>query len=494
MREHRLGPDRDDEQLYRNLVESCPDVIMQFDNDLLCTYASPAAERMFGRAPGELFGSVMGDQLTPEDRTSLAAAAARTREGRDRSEAIFRTTRQTGELLWVEARFNLLSDDAGLVAVLRDVSTRKTAELALRVANAELNKLAGSDALTDLANRRRFDQALNNECRRASRHNTCVSLILIDIDRFKSFNDRHGHQAGDACLIRVATAARAALTQPSDMAARFAGDEFAVMLPGRDNEAAALMAETIRKAVQDFGIPHKGSAEGGVVTVSIGCATVIPTRDNLETVGALLIAETDRALYDAKRLGRNGVMTTKTRAAWSPLIGDERRLALVAGYRQAGLFIPSSGLNRIARMATVLLGMPIAFVALLDCSDVEVVGQHGLEEVPDGISHLFCSQVIGGRSPLVVPDAALDPRFRDEGRQHGFGFIAAAPLLAGEDLQHVGALWVADRHARPALDEPKRVLLAHLAGLAVEDLEARRRRQADERSSRVSEHVLGQDA
>lgn len=458
-------------------LDLLPDAVLRFDVTLDCISASAAATRIFGQSSAELVGRNFL-ALASEDDAPLQAAVSRARNGHVGAEAVFRVARPTGEQLWVEARLSGGDAEGHIAAVLRDVSTRKTAELALRVANLELNKLAGSDVLTDLANRRRFDQTLETECRRASRNMKPLSLLLLDVDRFKIFNDRYGHPAGDACLKKIGTALRGTATRTSDMAARFGGEEFAIILPSTDESSAAEMAERVREAVAELGIPHEGNAEaGGTVTVSVGCATVRPTPDTLRGDSGTLIGTADRALYDAKRLGRNRVVAPALildrGALAEPLVSDSTRLARLDSLRAASAFHPSPNLHRIARMAAVLLGMPMAFVALLDRAEAVIIGHYGIGDVPLRVPHAVCAHLLGARGPMAVPSLAGDTRFQDFGAQHGLAFLAAAPLLSGDDLQHIGALWVFDRQARGPLDEPKRMLLSRLAALVVEDLEAR---------------------
>ena len=189
----------------------------------------------------------------------------------------------------------------------REMLRRAAAERALTASAQRLAELASTDPLTGLANRRRFDAALNDEWRRAKRSGTLVGLLLLDVDRFKSYNDRLGHQDGDECLRAVAGAVQDAIWRPGDLVARYGGEEFVVLLPNTDDLGAALVAERVRAAIEKLRLPHEGNADcGSVVTASVGLATGEPT-DDRQTPGHLL-ARADAHLYEAKHRGRNRVI------------------------------------------------------------------------------------------------------------------------------------------------------------------------------------------
>jgi len=177
----------------------------------------------------------------------------------------------------------------------------------LEEAQVTLERLATRDGLTGLANRRFFDETLNTEWRRAMRESTPLSLLMLDVDFFKRYNDAYGHQKGDACLQFVACAMMGEMLRASDLAARYGGEEFVVILPTTTLQGATVVGERVRAAVARLGMPHSASDVAEYVSASIGVATVVPTP---RSTPAQLIAAADAALYRAKREGRNRVVAT----------------------------------------------------------------------------------------------------------------------------------------------------------------------------------------
>jgi diguanylate cyclase (GGDEF)-like protein len=171
-------------------------------------------------------------------------------------------------------------------------------------ANRALNTLATHDGLTGLANRRCLDATIEREFRRAVRSRQPLSVVLIDIDHFKDYNDCYGHPAGDDCLCAIARSIEGCLRRAGDLAGRWGGEEFVVVLPGSDATRAVAFAETIRLAVRGLALQH-GRSERGIVTLSAGVATFVPGR----SAGAwqALVADADAALYVAKASGRDTV-------------------------------------------------------------------------------------------------------------------------------------------------------------------------------------------
>jgi diguanylate cyclase (GGDEF)-like protein len=188
------------------------------------------------------------------------------------------------------------------------LAERDRAALELERTKDQLAELARTDPLTGLANRRQLDETLERECRRADRSHAPLSLLLLDVDHFKSFNDQYGHRAGDECLRAVSNVVKTFGRRPGDVAARYGGEEFAVLLAPAPDEGAWSPAEALRQAVQDLGLPHAGNEASGVVTVSIGVATVHP--QNQPVTPKMLIERADKMLYEAKRQGRNRVMAS----------------------------------------------------------------------------------------------------------------------------------------------------------------------------------------
>ena len=182
-----------------------------------------------------------------------------------------------------------------LMSLVKEESDLRTRE--------HLQAMALLDGLTGIPNRRRFDERLDAEIRRAWRSRLPLALLMVDVDHFKAYNDSFGHPEGDACLRAVAGALARAAKRPGDLAARYGGEEFAVLLPATTLPGALDVAEVARQAVLALRLPH--STEAGMVTVSIGVATLPPGRSR--DAGLHLVQAADKALYEAKRLGRNRV-------------------------------------------------------------------------------------------------------------------------------------------------------------------------------------------
>jgi two-component system, chemotaxis family, response regulator WspR len=210
-----------------------------------------------------------------------------------------------------------LPDKIELVARVRAHSERFLAEQQLTQAyralaemkeqlehkNAQLQRLSALDGLTGIANRRRFDEGLEQEWKRARRDQEPISLIMLDIDHFKKFNDCYGHQRGDEVLKQIARALAGAVKRPTDFVARYGGEEFGAVLGSTDAAGAKTVAGELKAAVTALAIPHERSDTAGHVTISMGVATLRPTT---ETGFESLVAMADEALYKTKHAGRDG--------------------------------------------------------------------------------------------------------------------------------------------------------------------------------------------
>jgi len=175
--------------------------------------------------------------------------------------------------------------------------------------NLELERLSVTDSLTGLANRRSFNKFLNREWLREQREQQPFSVIMIDIDHFKKYNDAYGHLEGDVCLQKVSWALQSALCRPGDLLARYGGEEFVAILPHTDLSGASELAAAFHSQVQKLAIPHSDSPVSSIITISIGIASVIPNQSLSSTQ---VVAMADEALYQAKQTGRNQSVIAKT--------------------------------------------------------------------------------------------------------------------------------------------------------------------------------------
>jgi diguanylate cyclase (GGDEF)-like protein/PAS domain S-box-containing protein len=289
----------------RSLVENSRDVLCRLGPDHRIRYCSPSCAGVLGRSTAELMGRLPSTFVVEEDRPIIADAVARVTRGEEAEPTTVRVLLPDGGLVWVETTTRTVRDDQGrpreFILVMRDVTERQ----ALRL---RLEQEAVTDPLTGLANRRAFDNAVEREWARAVRSNSEMSLILLDLDGFKTFNDRYGHAAGDDALRRVAAAVQGVVRRPGDLAVRYGGEELAVILPRTPPAGASRVACTLRAAIEALQIPHSETGFG-VVTASLGVATAAaPVGRTISMPQGLLIGA-DGALYRAKANGRNRVET-----------------------------------------------------------------------------------------------------------------------------------------------------------------------------------------
>ncbi|WP_374602326.1 diguanylate cyclase [Arenimonas sp.] len=280
------------------VVRHTSEAIMVLDPQLRILRVNPAYEKLSGRRAEDVIGRVPPAlTLDPGLQARVEAAIA---AGDHWQEEIW-ALRDDGSQYPVGALAEVVRDDAGdiehFVVVLQDVSAQKELEERLR-------ELSATDGLTRIANRRSFDEGLVREWERSIRQGCELSVIMADIDFFKRYNDHYGHVAGDACLQQVAAALKAGVRQGGDLVARYGGEEFAVILPGADAAAALAVAEALRRRVEELALPHVGNEATGVVTISLGVATIRPSHEVAPTT---LVEKADQQLYRAKAGGRNRV-------------------------------------------------------------------------------------------------------------------------------------------------------------------------------------------
>ncbi|MEG4227246.1 diguanylate cyclase [Microcoleus sp. N9_B2] len=305
---------QESEERYRSVITSMTEgVVLQLANGQI-TACNASAERILGLTPEQMMGRTSVDldwRIVREDGKPFPGqqhpATITLRTGEARSNVVMGVHKPDGTLTWISINSQPLfhlnqSQPYAVVATFADITERKQAEEMLRHRAEKERLIATTDGLTQIANRRCFDERLQLEWHRLMQGKQQLSLIMLDVDYFKRYNDFYGHQAGDTCLVKVAKAAAASVKRSADLFVRYGGEEFAAILPSTDAAGAIAVAESIREAIRDLAIPHEQSDVSVIVTVSMGIATVIPTAERSPDE---LVALADRELYDAKRQGRD---------------------------------------------------------------------------------------------------------------------------------------------------------------------------------------------
>ncbi|MCA1470782.1 diguanylate cyclase [Bradyrhizobium sp. IC3195] len=298
---------RDREARLRLLADNIADIVIVMDRKGCLRYVSASVTTVLGMTENDFLGRSCLDVVHDDDREKVIAASRELKQAKAYSSVRFRVRRSDGAMVWLEAHFKLAEHSVGseleIVGVLRDVTKQKGLEDELSSANLKLAQLATTDGLTKLANRRSFDAFI----RETYGKHLVLSVLLIDIDHFKGFNDALGHQAGDACLQRIAEVIGGATANTGGLSARYGGEEFAVVLPGVDEERAVRVANAIRMLVTRLHIYHPRSP-GKYVTISVGVAGKSETTADELT----LTREADIALYYAKAQGRDTTIASST--------------------------------------------------------------------------------------------------------------------------------------------------------------------------------------
>ena len=299
----------DHHSFYRTLLESTraiPWCINWATKEF--SYIGPQIEEVLGW-PTNSWKTVndWAERIHPGDREfSVNFCVAQAQDGMDH-ELDYRAMTKAGRYVWIRDVVHVMRDSSGavqaLVGFMFDITDRKLTEQKLQEMHRQVEELSLTDELTGLPNRRRFQRNLELEWASAIRFGLPLSLIMIDIDFFKSYNDTFGHVAGDECLRQVGQLLKqAAAHRPKDLIVRFGGEEFAVILPETDLKGAREVAERLRKAITAAAIPHPNSSVAEHLTISLGIDCILPTQeDNC----AQFVDLVDQQLYQAKHRGRN---------------------------------------------------------------------------------------------------------------------------------------------------------------------------------------------
>jgi diguanylate cyclase (GGDEF)-like protein/PAS domain S-box-containing protein len=288
----------------RMIVNSMDQGLLIVERSGRIQYANPACDRYLGYAAEALVGRSLAELTVRQDAWPDGCTAMEA-IGHGTCEVLIR--HRDGGLRAMDLTMTPMDAADGLfVALLHDITRHKQSEDALQ-------RAAMLDPLTRIANRRNFDAFLEKEWQRAIRNAQPLSLVALDVDHFKLYNDTLGHVAGDACLQKVAQALEAHALRPTDLAARYGGEEFVLLFAETPMEAAARLAEAIRTTVEALQLPNPRSPTSPWITVSVGVATIVPSQ--LDTIEQLFVCA-DRAMYAAKSAGRNRVETAAAGAAW----------------------------------------------------------------------------------------------------------------------------------------------------------------------------------
>ncbi|MGF1569165.1 MAG: PAS domain-containing protein [Nodosilinea sp.] len=296
-------------QFLQNVIDSIPSAIVVKDRHDRIQIANRASAAMHGLTPAAMLGRVdaeFNSNISAREHDYNRRINQQVIETQSTYQAEQEIIDMSGIRRWYQVVISPFQDAEGtidgIIGNCIDITDRKLAETALKAANEKLERLATLDGLTQIPNRRRFDEYLQQEWQRLVREQQPLSLILFDVDYFKAYNDHFGHQQGDEGLIAIAQAASRAVKRSADLIARYGGEEFGVVLPNTNRAGAEIVARAIQRQLADLQLPHPQSEVSDYLTVSIGIASVVPSAEQSPED---LLAGADAALYQAKRRGRN---------------------------------------------------------------------------------------------------------------------------------------------------------------------------------------------
>ncbi|MFA5983454.1 MAG: sensor domain-containing diguanylate cyclase [Methylococcaceae bacterium] len=307
-------PNEPDSAVYKTLLESTKAIPWAIDwATTNFTYIGPQIEALLGWSPASWLNvQDWADRMHPDDRERVVNYCISQSQAGTDHEADYRALTTTGDYVWIRDVVHVVRHENGdvdsLIGFMFDISERKKTEQQLITLQKELEELSFKDSLTNVANRRLFDIIMEQEWDKARRNRQPLSLIMLDIDYFKQYNDHYGHIRGDECLKRVAKTLSSVATRARDFFARFGGEEFVFVLPEADEASAKKIAERCRSFLFKEQIPHEKSQVSSVLTASLGVGTIIPTHSDNQIDFIDLV---DKRLYQAKQNGRNcSVRTT----------------------------------------------------------------------------------------------------------------------------------------------------------------------------------------
>ncbi|NYE03927.1 diguanylate cyclase (GGDEF)-like protein/PAS domain S-box-containing protein [Bacillus niacini] len=297
---------RKNTELYRFITENTTDLISFLNPNGEYEYLSPSSKDLLDFYPEEMIGKNLSEFLHPGEIEKVIALLLEADEELDFAAFSHRTKKKDGSYMWMETNARTIRKNSrkleGIVAVSRDITERLEKEERLHEANVMLRYISNMDGLTGIPNRRYFDEKLQEEWKRLKRNSSPFSAIMIDIDFFKKYNDFNGHQAGDECLRLIASVLKNTVRRAGDFAARYGGEEFVILLPETDAQGAVHVAELLQANVRDLNIPYLSNVLEPIVSISIGCSTLIPDE---RTKPEELIKLADKELYKAKESRRN---------------------------------------------------------------------------------------------------------------------------------------------------------------------------------------------
>ncbi|MBL1457871.1 sensor domain-containing diguanylate cyclase [Methylophaga sp.] len=298
--------------IYKTLLESTKAIPWKLDwASMQFTYIGPQIEALLGWEPSSWKSVEDWAARMHEDEREWVVdyCVSQSKSGIDH-EADYRALTKGGNYVWIRDVVHVVRKENGevdsLIGFMFDISERKKTEQELIKLQKELEELSFKDGLTGVANRRMFDSVIETEWLKARQNKQPLSLIIIDIDFFKEYNDFYGHLQGDDCLKQVAETLNNVKARSRDFFGRFGGEEFIMLLPEADENAAWSIAERCRQALFKKQIPHEQSKVSQLLTISLGVSTMIPSQDDEHNE---LISRADKQLYQAKQKGRNCIQS-----------------------------------------------------------------------------------------------------------------------------------------------------------------------------------------